>query len=63
MMQFAKGGSKGDNRKDKKKAQEKAQIYEEFEGQDLDSIKQDFEDALEVSLVGQSVDKQAACRF
>lgn len=41
-MSFAKGkkggASKDSNRQDKKKAQEKAQIYEEFEGQDLDSI-------------------------
>ena len=48
---FAKGskGGKNQNRQDKKKAQEKAEIYEEFEGQDLDSIKQDFKDSLEVS--------------
>ena len=47
---FAKGsksGRDGSNRKDKKKAQEKAQINEEFAGQDLDSIKTDFELALE----------------
>ena len=53
-MSFAKGkkggASKDSNRQDKKKAQEKAQIYEEFEGQDLDSIQQDFEDALSVSI-------------
>ena len=42
---FAKG-SKDSNRKDKKKAQEKAQIHEEFAGQDLDTIKSDFEEAL-----------------
>ena len=47
---FAKGSKSGrdsSNRKDKKKAQEKAQINEEFAGQDLDSIKGDFEMALE----------------
>ena len=47
-MGFAKG-SKGENRKDKKKAVEKAQIYEELEGQDLDSVQSEFQDALDVS--------------
>ena len=50
VMPFAKKG-KDSNRQDKKKAQEKAQIYEEFEGQDLDSVKSDFDEALEVSLL------------
>ena len=46
---FAKGskGNKESARKDKKKAQEKAQINEEFAGQNLDSIKTDFEQALD----------------
>ena len=47
-MQFAKKG-KDSNRQDKKKAQEKAKVKEEFEGQDTDTIKDDFEDALQVS--------------
>ena len=44
---FAKK-SKESNRNDKKRAQEKEQIYEEFEGQDLDTVKSDFTDALEM---------------
>ena len=46
---FAKGkkGEKSSNRGDKKKEAEKAQIYEEFEGQDTDSIQNDFEEALD----------------
>ena len=52
-MHFAKGNKnkksgKGANRQDKQKAAEKAQITEEFQGQDLDTIKADFEEALEV---------------
>ena len=53
---FAKGGKKGE--KDKKKAQEKAQIHEEFAGQDLDSIKNDFSEALDECL--ESVDEALA---
>jgi len=47
-MEFSKKG-KDSNRQDVKKAEVKKQIYEEFEGKDLDSIKQDFKGALEVS--------------
>ena len=50
-------GGKDSNKKDKKKAEEKAQIYEEFEGQDTDTVKDDFNDGLEVS------NKTAACVF
>jgi len=46
---FAKGG-KGKKDKDKKKEDEKAQILEEFDGQDLDSIKQDYIDALDMCI-------------
>lgn len=53
-MSFAKKGAKtgkGANRQDKVRDQEKAQIYEEFEGQDLDSVKSDFTEALDVSII------------
>ena len=53
-MNFAKKGTKtgkGANRQDKVRDQEKAQIYEEFEGQDLDSVKSDFTEALDVSIL------------